>query len=94
MVGFLVHNIDSLLLAVADSCTMLDDVERHSVIQTFAYRLEERYGISRDQLRIAMKKIGFTLEEFCIGCNQQMPSFTGNGNPVCDDCKLDIDSVG
>ena len=52
MVGFLVHNIDSLLLAVADSCSMLDDVDKHSVIQTFAYKLEERYAISRDQLRM------------------------------------------
>ena len=94
MVGFLVRNIDALLLAVVDSCSMLNDVDKHSVIQTFAYRLEERYGISRDELRISMRKIGFTLAEFCMGCNEEMPSFTGSGNPVCDDCKLDIDSVG
>lgn len=94
MSGFLVHNVESMLLAVVESCFTLNDREKHEVIQTFAYKLEERFGISRDQLRVAMKKIGLILEEFCVGCNDLMPLFTGRGNPMCDDCKLDIDSVG
>lgn len=94
MSGFLVRNIDSLIQTVIESCFMLDETSKHKVIQTFVYKLEEHYGVSRDQLRKSMHKLGLKLEEFCIGCNEHMSTFTGNGNPICEECSIDVDSVG
>ena len=84
------HNF--FLLALNGICT-LDSDKQDEVIQNLAYKLEEWYDVTRDELRDALNKIGFKLEEVCVGCNQPMPDFDGFGDPLCSDCDSDADSI-
>jgi hypothetical protein len=88
-------NIDQICDLVLKAIQFIDDYElQYKIIQSLAHTLEDNYLIPRDDLRAALLKIGFILEEFCVCCNERMVNFRGNGNPVCNDCKLDNDSVG
>ena len=83
-----------LIELVYKSTLMLDAEQQNQVIQTYAYKLEECYRVSRDDLRSAMIENGLVLEEFCVGCCEEMPTFVGKGNPLCNECRVDVDSVG
>jgi hypothetical protein len=86
-------NLDDLFLLLLNATLSLDHEQQNQVIQDMAYKLEEWYDTTRDNLRSALVKIGFRLEERCVGCNEEMPNFEGGGDPVCSDCDSEQDSV-
>jgi hypothetical protein len=85
--------VDSLFELVLHSVISLSRDKQDDVIQTLAYNLEEWYHIPRDDLRSALQKIGFRLQERCVFCEFEMPSFNGTGDPICSDCDTDQDSM-
>ena len=85
--------IDDLFLLVLNACTHLSRRNRNDILQNLAYKLEEWYNLSRDELRTHLAKIGFRLEERCVMCNEEMPTFDGIGDPLCNDCDSEADSV-
>lgn len=66
---------------------------QNEVMQNMAYKLSEWYNVSRDELRDHLMMNGFTLEERCVSCNEDMPDFDGIGDPLCSDCDSEVDSV-
>jgi hypothetical protein len=89
-----INTLDELFLLVVESVDILDELAQYEVIQSFAYRLEELYGITRPELRTALYRIGYALHEFCVGCNRSIDCLDATGQPICEECKQDIDSVG
>lgn len=86
--------VDELMsFAIRVTDVLEDDDIQYKIIQSLAYRLEEQFGTSRCELRSLLNRFGFILEEFCTGCNEQFPSYNGIGDPICDECRLDVDSV-
>ena len=86
-------DIESMFLMVFQVTSILSYSEQNRVLQRLAYKLREWYDTSLDELREQMEKIGFRLEEQCIFCNDDMPEFDGIGDPICDQCDSDVDSV-
>lgn len=94
MSQFQITSLDDLMsLVIRVTDVFQDDDLQYKIIQSLAYRLEEQFEIPRAELRALLDKFGFILEEFCIGCDEQFPSYNGIGDPICNQCRMDIDSV-
>jgi len=94
MSEFKITSLDELMsLVVRTTAVLQDDDLQNTIIQSLAYRLEEQYKIERVALRAMLDRHGFVLEEFCIGCDEHLPMFNKKGEPICNSCRMDIDSV-
>jgi len=79
-------NLNELFVLLGNSSFSVPMRVKAQMFNDFAYKLEEWYSVERDALRKSLSHIGFKLEEACYHCNELMPEFNGNGNPVCDEC--------
>jgi hypothetical protein len=79
-------DLDTLFLYLGHSIMGLSEQDKESVVQGMAYKLIEWDTITRDQLRPVMLKYGWKLQERCVHCNEQMPDYEEDGDPVCKDC--------
>jgi hypothetical protein len=80
-------DIDSTLLLVFNATGILTDADQNQVLQNLANKIIEWYDVSRDEMRVAMEKLGLRLEELCVNCKEEMPNFDGIGDPLCSDCE-------
>ena len=86
-------SIDDMFLMLSNTTCVLGYQKQNQVIQNMAYKLEEWFNVTRDELRSALEKVGFKLDECCSMCNAEMPTFDGIGDPICSECDSDDDSV-
>ena len=84
-------DIDGMFLMLLQATAIyLTEEQQENVIQYIAYKLNEWYNVSLDELRSCMTKMGFKLREYCVECNEDMPDFNDIGDPICDKCSSDI----
>ena len=87
-------NTQTLIRRLHESMPGIAYTIRNDIIQNFAHILEEHHGVSRVELRVALSDMGYILEEFCIGCKEPIPAVRIlYGNPICNECREDVDSV-
>lgn len=85
-------NLKEMFLLLLNSVDTLRLEEQEQVMNNMAYKLEEWYDVSRDDLRKLLQDVGFKLNEICISCNEEMPEFEGDGNPLCSICEITVAS--
>ena len=91
MSDFTINSLDTLFLFLINSTMCIPHIYQDRVHNDMAYKLEEWASISRDELRTVFSKYSLDFKEKCYSCNEDMPDFTGWGNPICKDCKKEDD---
>lgn len=79
-------SIKELFLYVGHSVMCIPQEHKQTVINHFAYALDDLGNTDIDAIREAVKNIGFKMEERCYDCNELMPEFEGTGYAICPDC--------
>ena len=94
MADYRIPSLDEMFsLVIRASDALQDAALQNTMIQSFAYRLMDDGSVPRSEMRQLLSRHGFVMEEFCTGCNEHMPNYSGTSEPICDDCQMDIDSV-
>ena len=79
------------------SSEFLSESNRERLLQNLAEIIFEEMNVSREYLRITLKKYGYTLWEYCTECNAtiMLYNFTkyGNYNIYCECCHDQIDEA-
>lgn len=79
------------------SSEFLSESNRERLLQNLAEIIFEEMNVSREYLRITLKKYGYTLWEYCTECNATIMHYNftkyGNSTIYCESCHDQIDEA-
>ena len=79
------------------SSEFLSESNRERLLQNLAEIIFEEMKVSREYIRITLKKYGYTLWEYCTECNATIVNYNftkyGNSTIYCEYCHDQIDEA-
>lgn len=93
MDDILISDIDIMFSRIMKATDVLGPERQNEMMQIMAYKMEEWYFVSRDDLRRSLENVNIRMEELCVGCKEPLPISQAIGDIICEYCKGDVDSV-